>query len=40
MNKEREWVESSIHDFKRVVWTNCDVLWTDKLSSDVSNDDE
>ena len=28
MNKERRWVESSIYNVGRVVWTNYNILWT------------
>ena len=28
MNKGEGQMEDSIHDIRRVVWTNCNVLWT------------
>ena len=35
MNKGGEWVKDSIHNSGRVVWTNYNILWTYKLSSDI-----
>ena len=40
MDKEGRWVESSIHNSGRVIWTNCNVLWTHKFSSNISNDNK
>ena len=28
MNKERGWVEGGTYNFGRVIWTNCNILWT------------
>jgi len=33
-------VEDSVHNTKRVIWTNYNVLWTQKFSSNISNNDE
>ena len=33
-------MEDSIHNSGRVIWTNYNVLWTYKLSSNVLNNDE
>jgi len=40
MDKERKWVEGSVHEFERAIWTKNYVLWTHKLFSDISNDNE
>ena len=40
MDKERRWVESSIYNVERVVWTNYNILWTHKLFYNVSNDNK
>jgi len=40
MDKRGGWVEGGVHDSERGTWTYSYVLWTYKLSSNISNDDE
>ena len=40
MNQGEKQVEGSVYDSRRIVWTNCNVFWTYKLFSDISNNDE
>ena len=40
MNKEEKQVEASIYDSRKVIWTESNVLWTYKFSSDVPNNDK
>ena len=40
MDKGRRWVEGSIYDFKRVIWTYGYVLWTNQLSSNIPDSDK
>jgi len=30
-------VKSNVYDTKKIIWTNCNILWTYKLSSNVLN---
>jgi len=40
MDKEGKQVEDSIHDFRGVIQTNSNVLWTYKFTSNVLNYNE
>jgi len=40
MNKEGRQVEDSIHDSRRIILTYSYVLWTNQLSSNISNNDK
>jgi len=35
MNKGGKWVKDGIYNSGRVVWTNYNIIWTYKLSSDI-----
>ena len=38
---KREWqVESSVHNFRKVIWTHCDILWTCKFFNNILNNDK
>ena len=40
MNKEKRWVEGSVHNTGKILWTNSNILWLDKLTYNVSNNNE
>jgi len=40
MDKGGVWVEDSVHDSRRGIWTYSDVLWAYKFLSDILNNDE
>jgi len=40
MDKTGRQMENSIHNVEKVVWTNYNILWTHKFSSDISNNDK
>ena len=40
MHQGRRWVQGGVYHEPRAVWTHCNVLWTNKLSSNLSNNDE
>jgi len=40
MDKGERWVEGSVHNAGRVIWTNYNILWTYKLSSYTPNNNE
>ena len=40
MDKEERQVEGSVHNTEKVIWTNYNILWTHKFSSDIPNNDE
>ena len=40
MDKRGRWVEDSVHNTRRVIWANGNVLWIDELTSNFSDYDE
>ena len=40
MDKGEKWVEGSVHNTRKIIWTNCNILWTYKFSSNILNNDE
>ena len=40
MNKGEKWVKGGVHYPRRVIQTKSDVIWTNILICDISNDDE
>ena len=39
-NKRRGWVEGSVYNVYRLFWANSNVLWNDKFTSYISDNDE
>lgn len=40
MDKKEKWIKGSVYNFRRVVQTNSNILWSNKLTSNIQNNDK